>query len=468
MTDLPVGWTEVTLGEIADSVKNGIFVSRPGVEPNGVPVLRISAVRPGTLQLDDVRYSAMSEEDLAASDSLLTPGDLLFTRYNGNIDYVGACALVPPLAGAVTYPDKLIRVRLDASVVAPEFVSYAFEAPVVRAQVRAVARTTAGQAGISGSSLKAIYIPLPPLTEQRRIVAALEGCLSRLATGGSLLEAGKRRLVALDSAGSRSMQGELSGAPTVCLGDLISEPLRNGHSAPASDTGAVRTITLSAVTQGEFSGRFTKMTGADSVRVRDLWLRSGDILIQRSNTPELVGTSALYRGPNDWAIFPDLLIRVRLREDVIPEYILLVLQSPESRRYFRSRAKGLAGSMPKIDQQTIRALPLKLPSVDQQVEIVRQARELKSRIENLRAVCVTTTRRSTRLRASLLTEAFAGRLVPQDPGDEPASELLARIQAERATAAPKQKARAARTRKELAAPPTRVTGDNYQQEALPL
>lgn len=89
MTDLPARWTMVTLGEAATSVRNGVFVSRPGSEPNGVPILRISAVRPGSLGLHDVRYSGLASEELAEADALLQPGNL-FTRYNGNINFVGA------------------------------------------------------------------------------------------------------------------------------------------------------------------------------------------------------------------------------------------------------------------------------------------------------------------------------------------------------------------------------------------
>lgn len=85
-------------------------------------------------------------------------------------------------------------------------------------------------------------------------------------------------------------------------------------------------------------------------------------------------------------------------------------------------------------------------------------------MENARAAAA----RAQQLARSLLAEAFAGRLVPQDPNDEPASELLARIRAERQAALPRQKARSPRTRKALPAPPTRVTGDDYQQETLPL
>jgi len=98
-----------TIHQLSDSVRNGIFVSRAKAEPNGVPILRIGAVRPLSLDLGDLRYSERDELDLQREDSLLAPGDLLFTRYNGNPRFVGACAVVPENAGPLTYPDKLAR-----------------------------------------------------------------------------------------------------------------------------------------------------------------------------------------------------------------------------------------------------------------------------------------------------------------------------------------------------------------------
>lgn len=139
--------------------------------------------------------------------------------------------------------------------------------------------------------------------------------------------------------------------PTVQLGSLLREPLRNGHSAKSTGTAhGVRTLTLTAVTKGDFSEKNTKITSANPDRVSTLWLESGDILIERSNAPELVGTTRLYRGPSNFAIFPDLIIRVRLNRTADPAYIELVLQSEALRTYFKKRAKGMSGSMPKIDQ----------------------------------------------------------------------------------------------------------------------
>jgi type I restriction enzyme, S subunit len=180
MTNLPPGWAWTTLGEVALSVKNGIFISRPGLEPNGVPILRISAVRESKLNLSDIRYSERTEEDLAQHDALALEGDILFTRYNGNADYVGVGAIVSPGTPPLTYPDKLIRVRLNRQLVDPRYVAYVFATPSVRAKVHAVCRTTAGQVGISGRSLQAIHFPISPLAEQRRIVVTLEEHLSHL------------------------------------------------------------------------------------------------------------------------------------------------------------------------------------------------------------------------------------------------------------------------------------------------
>lgn len=221
---------------------------------------------------------------------------------------------------------------------------------------------------------------------------------------------------------------------------LLREPLRNGHSArERSDGNGVRTLTLSAVTQGDFSAHNTKITSADPTKVGDLWLAPGDIFVERANTPELVGTAAIYLGPRDFAIFPDLLVRVRCVEFVSAPYINIVLASWMARSYFRRCAQGIAGSMPKIDQQTIESLAIPLPPAREQQRIADDF----DRLGSAQLACVSDMRlsrlRIARLRQSILKWAFEGRLVDPDPNDEPAEQLLARIRAERAAANPTPK-----------------------------
>lgn len=232
------------------------------------------------------------------------------------------------------------------------------------------------------------------------------------------------------------------------LDSLLREPLRNGHSARRAEDGDVRTLTLSAVTEREFSVRNTKVTAAERETVQDLWLEAGDIFVERSNTPELVGTTALYSGPSEFAIFPDLLIRVRLVGELLPAYVEAVLRSDRVRRFFQQSAQGIAGSMPKISQDTVGRVAVPMPTQAEQARIVAEVDRLLSIAERAETVAAASQHRNQRLRQSVLKWAFEGRIVDQDPTDEPASVLLERIRAERAsaTAAPPRRACRSNTR----------------------
>jgi type I restriction enzyme S subunit len=190
------GGSEVRLGDIA-SVRNGIFISRPGTQPNGVPILRIGAVRSLALDLSDLRYSERSLDDLRDADGLALPGDLLFTRYNGNPRFVGACAVVPTDAPTLTYPDKLIRVRVSETKALPSFVALACSVGETRARIQASVRTTAGQAGISGRDLKSVTLRLPAVEVQETVVAAAREAGSASARLGLEVATARRRRAAL-------------------------------------------------------------------------------------------------------------------------------------------------------------------------------------------------------------------------------------------------------------------------------
>ncbi|MEV6314288.1 restriction endonuclease subunit S [Streptomyces sp. NPDC051776] len=186
------------------------------------------------------------------------------------------------------------------------------------------------------------------------------------------------------------------------LGELLREPLRNGHSARATkEANGIRTLSLTAVTLNDFSEKNTKITSADPGRIEGLWLEPGDILIQRSNTPELVGISALYKGPQNWAIFPDLLIRVRVNSCITPEFAALMLHSRSVRDYFKANAKGLAGSMPKIDQSAIAGVRMPVPPLAEQYRIVETLEDHLSRLDAAQAYLRKSIARLTALRGGL-------------------------------------------------------------------
>ncbi len=187
----------VRLEDLSTHFRNGIFVSRPASEPPGTPIFRISAVRPLVLDPADIRYADKSDSEV--HDYFVEPGDLLFTRYSGNPRYVGSCAVVEELPQRTLHPDKLIRVAVDQERADPWYVAVALNFGAGRAQIDQRLRTTAGQVGISGSSLKQVSIPVPPVDQQRKLVARLRDQLDLIQRLTDQVAAADRRRAALRS-----------------------------------------------------------------------------------------------------------------------------------------------------------------------------------------------------------------------------------------------------------------------------
>jgi type I restriction enzyme S subunit len=163
------------------------------------------------------------------------------------------------------------------------------------------------------------------------------------------------------------------------------------------------------VTEGDFTERNTKRTVAEPRKVAELWAQPGDIYIERSNTPELVGTARLYTGPPAFAFIPDLLIRVRVDVSALrPEFAETALRSESARRYFRSKAQGIAGTMPKIDQGVVEALEMPLPPIPEQHRIVAEVDRRLSIVREVGAEVEANLKRAQALRQAVLARAFSG------------------------------------------------------------
>ena len=164
-------WPREQLSDVINSLKNGVFVSRPSKQPPGSPIFRISAVRPLRLRVDDVRYADPIPE--RGDAYRVQTGDILVTRYSGNPSYVGAAAVVPREGAGILHPDKLIRVVVNRTRVLPEWIAAYLTAGEGRQEIERRLKTTAGQVGISGSQLRTIPIAVPPLRHQQRVIAKI-------------------------------------------------------------------------------------------------------------------------------------------------------------------------------------------------------------------------------------------------------------------------------------------------------
>lgn len=161
------------------------------------------------------------------------------------------------------------------------------------------------------------------------------------------------------------------------LGQILTFGPKNGYSPKAVDyKTSVRSLTLSATTSGVFIGEHSKFIDEDIPGDSHLWLSDGDILVQRGNTIEYVGVPAIYRGEPRAFIYPDLMMKLRVSAHINTEYVYYVMSSEPSRSFLRSHASGTSGTMPKINQKALTALPIPLPPIEEQLRIVSNIKRL--------------------------------------------------------------------------------------------
>ena len=218
----------------------------------------------------------------------------------------------------------------------------------------------------------------------------------------------------------------------VRLISIIEEKPTNGYSPKGVEyITNVRNLTLTATTSGFFKPNEFKYVDVKIAPDSRYWLRHNDILIQRSNSRELVGTSCIYDDKDAAFIYPDLMMRIHLMSSIDVRYIDSVLKSTLTREYYIANATGSAGSMPKINQAIVANTLIPLPPCAEQKRLVQYLDEVMNFTSSIETGKKDILELISMAKAKILDLAIRGQLVPQDPDDEPASVLLERIRAEK-------------------------------------
>lgn len=298
--------------------------------------------------------------------------------------------------------------------------------------------------GVSVNKLKNIEIPLPPLAEQGRIVAKIEELFAGIDAGVENLKSVKNQ-IALYRQSVLKSAFDFDKSIFLPLKILI-EKVRYGTSKKCSmkqKEGSMHVYRIPNIDfeKGILDKTDLKFASFDDSEKSSLMLKGGDILIIRSNgSLNLVGRAALVRNTDTNGVYAGYLMRLRVKdtEKLLPKFLLNFLNSGKARAYIEEKAKSTSG-VNNINSEEISDLQIPVPTLAEQEKIVAEIESRFERADALEAAVDRALSDAEKLKQAVLKKAFSGELVPQNPDDEPASVLLDRIRAARASEQPARK-----------------------------
>lgn len=284
-----------------------------------------------------------------------------------------------------------------------------------------------------------------PFNEQKRIADKLNALLARVDSCQEHLERipqilKRFRQAVLAAATSDQLPGEWENKQgeweTCLLGDVIID-IRYGTAKKSTyeSKNGIPVLRIPNIGDRKIDPTDLKFSHFDEKEIETLSLKTDDLLLVRSNgSIELVGKVALVGSEFEGYLYAGYLIRLRFdKTRVSPRYISLYLSSPAIRSFIELTARSTSG-VNNINAEEVKAIPLKLPPLDEQQEIVRRVETLFALSDRFESRWRFIQAQVAQLTPAILAKAFRGELVEQDPNDESAEKLLERIRVARANA----------------------------------
>ncbi|MEJ6487981.1 restriction endonuclease subunit S [Nostoc punctiforme UO1] len=416
---LPHSWQWVKLGDVCDVTKLAGFEYTEHITYSSYGeyiALRAQNVRNYGLDLQKIVY--ISKETASfLSRSKLNFGDVVMTFIGANI-------------GEATWIDKndtyycapnIAKITPNKKLLYHRFLTRVIHSPIIRQQIEELNKSTA-QPSLSMQNIRDFFLPIPPISEQKRIAEILEKC--------DRLRRTRRYALQLSDTFLQSVFLEIFGDfrknpynfPIQFLGDSLDKFESGINFNPVSENDPAsqwRVLKVSAVTSGVFNASESKPIKPDVTFHDSLIVKKGDMLMSRANTKELVGAVCIVREQPPKVLLPDKLWRVKFSQNskLLPNYVLYALRQPKTRKIIADMASGTSGSMKNISKEQAANLPILVPPLPLQEKFA----QIVQKFERLRTQQRESERQADHLFQTLLHRAFRGELTSSDFNDEAVS-----------------------------------------------
>lgn len=443
MDKLPQGWADVRVGDVAD------------VNPR----------KSVDLSLDDlvtfVPMAAVSETTGMISSPVDRPLRLVnkgFTQFNEN-DVIfakitpsmenGKAAVATNLVNGVGFGSTEFHVLRSKGAVLPKFLWHFIRQQGFRDDARKVMTGAVGQQRVPAEYLRNHSLALPPLQEQGRIVAKVDNLISRTARARGELKkvpalVAMYKSAILELAFSGKLTSDLrDGSSYIApglpegwaihyLGD-ISE-IQSGIQVGKRRSGLEELVEVPYLRVANVQRGWLNLDEVKTIYVTPeekarLSLVKGDVLMNEGGDRDKLGRGWIWGGEVDGCIHQNHVFRIRMKAATLPPEFVSHFANERGQQYFFDEGTQTT-NLASISKKKVAALPLPVPPFKEAVEIVRRITRAFIWLDRVIASHRGASELLDKLDTALLSKAFEGKLLLQNPDDEPTSVILERVRSE--------------------------------------
>jgi len=344
------------------------------------------------------------------SHFVIKTGDVI---YNKLFAWKGTFGIVPQQLDGMFVSDKFPTYELDRSRVAEGYLRWHFRRPQLWEEARGM---STGSAALSKLTLNPpkfllLTIPLPPLAEQQRIVARIEELAALIDEARALRQRAAEETEQLVAARLWHLfeSGSSCGWARAKLGDYIVDACYGTSEKTTDDSTGVPVLRMGNIQAGQLSTRDMRYLHLSERERARLLLQRGDVLVNRTNSAELVGKCAVFDLAGEFS-FASYLIRLRLdRQLAEPHLVAAFINSPLGRSFMLSEKRQMTGQA-NVNATKLRAMPVALPPLREQRRIVAELDALQADVAAAKRLQADTAAELDALVPSILDRAFRGRL----------------------------------------------------------
>ncbi|KFK96607.1 MULTISPECIES: restriction endonuclease subunit S [unclassified Serratia (in: enterobacteria)] len=371
---LPETWVQTTVRAVVDDIQPG-FAQKPGEEDEGsTPQIRTHNVTPdGKISLEGIKHITASEKEAARYS--LAIGDVVFNNTNSE-EWVGKTAVFDQ-EGEFVFSNHMTRLRVRKELVLPEYLAGYLQMLWSMGYSKTRAKRWVSQAGIESDTLASFKIPLPTLHEQQRIVDVLQ-------QAEVVTKAKKSISDQVDHLVRTAYWEYFSDWYTadglidpVRISDYVADS-QYGVSEAMGETGTHAVLRMNSMTaSGWLDLTDLKYASLSKKDIESTKLHDGDLLFNRTNSRELVGKCAIWRPVEGEFSFASYLVRIRLKPEMLPEFLWTTLNSAYGKyRLFNSAKQAV--SMANVSPTDLGRITVPLPPLPLQQKFSELVREIEA------------------------------------------------------------------------------------------